>query len=37
MWPSRVGTSNRPLGIQIVCLGFHWIHRNVEKKKKKKL
>ena len=26
------GTFNGPLGIQKVCLGFRWIHRNVNKK-----
>ena len=32
MWPSAVRTFNRPSGIQIVCLGYLWIHRNVDKK-----
>ena len=32
MWPNAVGTLNRPLGIQKNCLGFRWIHRNVDKK-----
>ena len=31
MWPDAVGTIDRPLGIQKVCLGFRWIHRNVDK------
>ena len=30
--PNAVLTFNRPLGVQIVCLGFLWIHRNVDKK-----
>ena len=30
MWPNAVKTFNRPSGIQIVCLGSFWFHRNVE-------
>ena len=37
MWPNAVGTFNCPLGMQIVCLGLGWIHRNVDKKIFKKI
>ena len=30
MWPNAVKTFNRPSGIQIVCLGYFWFHRNVD-------
>ena len=30
MWPNAVRTFNRPSGIQIVCLGYFWFHRNVD-------
>ena len=32
IWPNVVGTFNRLSGIQKVCSGFRWIHRNVDKK-----
>ena len=28
--PHAVKTLNRPSGIQIVCLGYFWFHRNVD-------
>ena len=32
MWPNAVKTFNRPSGIEIVCLGYFWFHRNVDEK-----
>ena len=32
MWPNAVLSFNYHLGIQIVCLGYLWILRNVDKK-----
>ena len=32
MWPNAMLTFNHHLGVQIVCLGYLWIHRNVDKK-----
>ena len=32
MWPNTVLTFNHPLGVQIICLSFLWILRNVDKK-----
>ena len=29
MWPTAVLTFNHPLGVQIICLSFAWILRNV--------
>ena len=31
IWPSAVLTFNHPLCVQIVCLGFLWILRNIHK------
>ena len=32
MWPNTVLTFNHPLGVQIICLSYLWILRNVDKK-----
>ena len=32
MWPKAVLTFNLSLDVQIVCLGYLWIHGNVDKK-----
>ena len=35
LWPGTVLTLSHPLGVQIVCLGYLWIFRNVDKRSEK--